>query len=1102
MVKSNCFGESLRDSIKMDNNYEILMMKYQDNPRMIGSPSISSGGRGFRLGQQNVLDLNSTSVIERASQKFDKSSICSGSIASCKQKIDAMFETQSVQSHPIGLKTSLINANDGEDSDESINQNNIQMKIDKMFSEIHNDFDKKDEESTDSDSRTSHCYHVDYLGSISLNNRKISSLESLQEPLKNLYFNYVKSLENNRGCNLMSSLEITSTGLRISCREREQTNPFATIAVWAAVKFVCRPRSLNHGKEFGMEYSFVPLISNQDPNDKAALFQRLTSTETLIFENRNSDNLPIFVVVMKKLASKQLECHGFVCDSNELAITIAAKLYKALVRAMSEPNSKHKLKHFNGLSSMSVSSSSDVNRLEKNQNGKPRLKRTDGGIRESSRESNASQFHRNQNRRSLRSNSSMSNRGNEGRFQEVTVVIENDRTPNMPRSSHAPKSKEDFSKPPRRPPKSNSIRSSSGSISSATKVTQTDFNDIRPRRPKPDQTGHPKSFRSPVNEINQNLRRSASERCPSGVQSMMDTQSGDIFTKVAIPRSRSFLNANGPFVTNYNRPSRNHPSSDLSKKVKESSPLGFNEIFTELQNQEGLNSMDDILNAIINREGMSFNDLKPIYKEFLLKLALTLTKDELYERSKLIMQRQKVLKKQKRKRSKSSSITSLSLKNAFRKSVSKLNQRKKKCKKRGGTLEFTSGVFPADKHKKSKSDYTDTSVTTWSSYFSRKRPSVRASRRPSFKVAHRKARSSRRPSQRKAPHSTSEDSDFFSLIRCDKSQRNGDCFHQSSSGYFSYSECSCNTESCSCSSATKCYCSLAQRPRPRSQKRSQPPLLDSGAMSLSSCDCDTDSCVESEKCYCNNLRNLSAFEQLKQQGFAASDSSLSRAASPTTAWQKNESTTRSRPGHLGAQSSKSLEFVQFSRTQSQKGGKKGSYFNRMEVYDSLNYKNHPSSSSFSYHNASSQASTINSQRKSLSSDNLALDYDMFSSSKGKQPRGYRKEKKVLVVSARDSKGRIIYLDSGRPENGRQRSLTRSNSHMTATEALSVKKSAEIAALFSNSTSMQKCISQPYKVTRDAVIYNAIQSPDSCIVQGNEPHYLKHSNLENSLGYYP
>lgn len=52
---------------------------------------------------------------------------------------------------------------------------------------------------------------------------------------------------------------------------------------------------------------------------------------------------------------------------------------------------------------------------------------------------------------------------------------------------------------------------------------------------------------------------------------------------------------------------------------------------------------------------MSFNDLKPIYKEFLLKLAVTLTKDELYQRSKSIMRRQK--KKKLRRKSSMSQVT-------------------------------------------------------------------------------------------------------------------------------------------------------------------------------------------------------------------------------------------------------------------------------------------------------------------------------------------------------------------------------------------------------------------------------------------------------------
>lgn len=81
-----------------------------------------------------------------------------------------------------------------------------------------------------------------------------------------------------------------------------------------------------------------------------------------------------------------------------------------------------------------------------------------------------------------------------------------------------------------------------------------------------------------------------------------------------------------------------------------SSPLGFSELFNEFRLHENLHSLDEILYAIIDADGMSFNDLKPIYKEFLLKLAVTLTQDELFQRSKNIMRRQKK-KKQKRKAS-------------------------------------------------------------------------------------------------------------------------------------------------------------------------------------------------------------------------------------------------------------------------------------------------------------------------------------------------------------------------------------------------------------------------------------------------------------------
>lgn len=134
-----------------------------------------------------------------------------------------------------------------------------------------------------------------------------------------------------------------------------------------------------------------------------------------------------------------------------------------------------------------------------------------------------------------------------------------------------------------------------------------------------------------------------------------NTDSGDILTKVAIPRSGSFLNTAG--LTRYK--SRATRRNITGKQGSGSggftgggggSPLGFSELFNEFRLQENLHSLDEILNAIIDSDGMSFNDLKPIYKEFLLKLAVTLTKDELYQRSKSIMRRQKK-KKLKRKNS-------------------------------------------------------------------------------------------------------------------------------------------------------------------------------------------------------------------------------------------------------------------------------------------------------------------------------------------------------------------------------------------------------------------------------------------------------------------
>lgn len=78
-----------------------------------------------------------------------------------------------------------------------------------------------------------------------------------------------------------------------------------------------------------------------------------------------------------------------------------------------------------------------------------------------------------------------------------------------------------------------------------------------------------------------------------------------------------------------------------------------------------------------------------------------------------------------------------------------------------------------------------------------------------------------------------------------------------------------------------------------------------------------------------------------------------------------------------------------------------------------------------------------------SSDNLALDYDLFSP--GRKSQHSSSSEKVLVVSARDPNGRLVYV-GGAERNKKAFSTTasRTGAHH---EALSIKKSAEIAAVF-------------------------------------------------------
>merc|ERR1719397_2047803 len=95
--------------------------------------------------------------------------------------------------------------------------------------------------------------------------------------------------------------------------------------------------------------------------------------------------------------------------------------------------------------------------------------------------------------------------------------------------------------------------------------------------------------------------------------------SGDLFTKVSIGRTKSFARAGQQY--------------------------NLQELFRELKEKEGVDSIDDVLRRVISPDGMSFNDIKPVYRELLLKLAMTMSQDEIFERSKTIMASNKKFRK-------------------------------------------------------------------------------------------------------------------------------------------------------------------------------------------------------------------------------------------------------------------------------------------------------------------------------------------------------------------------------------------------------------------------------------------------------------------------
>lgn len=235
--------------------------------------------------------------------------------------------------------------------------NVVQDRIERMFA------DMTGETRQSMETIGVHVFSVHYLGSTPLQS-KVTSLSGLQTPLRDLYFSYRRNLRHKGSLN--GRLEISKGGLNVRYKgdkgDLEQLNPFPTIAVWSAVKFVVQPSEENSQD---LCYAFLPLITDPDNIDRQALFKTLEAPDKkYILSNNENSHSPLFAVVMRKTGvAKQLECHGFVCQTTEDAIVIAATLYKSLMSHMSRQghNDKKKFKSRNGISCMSIASSQNQN---------------------------------------------------------------------------------------------------------------------------------------------------------------------------------------------------------------------------------------------------------------------------------------------------------------------------------------------------------------------------------------------------------------------------------------------------------------------------------------------------------------------------------------------------------------------------------------------------------------------------------------------------------------------------------------------------------------------------------------------------------------------
>ena len=493
-----------------------------------------------------------------------------------------------------------------------------------------------------------------------------------------------------------------------------------------------------------------------------------------------------------------------------------------------------------------------------------------------------------------------------------------------------------------------------------------------------------------------------------------------------------------------------------------------------------LRNIDDVLKAVINPNGMSFTEMSPQHRELLMKMALILSKDEIYEKSKSIMRSH-------RDRSgsyggcesDSDASAIVSVINATKRSISRFSSRATTSFKPSTLKERVPNIKGYNTHQGV--------LNIQDGQHKDKEPNVRT---------------------------IQYTSNLNSSL--DKKTPKTPMVKRGKSGYHSsYSECDYDSE---CSS--RCYCSTTVKQQKNLTNRTS---RTSGVRS----GCDTESCAESEKCYCSlkriNTNGLKLYEinldtetdttvtngtmtRLSANSLSRYNSTLKTNLSDSEKFHtirrrsKSNSSRRTFSNNLHRQSINSVSTgsiypsnTELKRMPSMRP--QDPVINRSNVnlrstrYRSsstkqLSNENQPP---IRYRNSSGSLGSHGSdQSESSPSTNCSDSQNSDGSADSNSSRN-----KGLLLSAVDPSGKVVY---------RGESIKKTRADSETASIMSMKKTAEIAALFSELKLSQKTdlIEELQRQTKISVS----DDEDQYEIMQDNPSFMFSDNIETSLGYLP